>query len=156
AGQRVTDHHGVGAVGIERPVGLVGDLERRELDAGIELQRLPGAEARNKRVARIVGGGLARLVLVVQLSVDHLAPRRIGHPWPACSAETEEPRAAVGRDWYESLLMFSLISAAGTLTMPPPVPDDPDCRKLKGCRKVLAGISGGNVTSATYAGKTSC
>ena len=54
AGQRVADQHRVGALGVERAVGLVGDLERRELDAGVELQRLVGAEARHQRIARLV------------------------------------------------------------------------------------------------------
>ena len=40
AGQRMTDQDGVGAIGIELAVGLIGDLERREIDAAIELQRL--------------------------------------------------------------------------------------------------------------------
>ena len=40
AGQRMADQHGVAARGIERAVGLVGDLERAERHAGIELERL--------------------------------------------------------------------------------------------------------------------
>ena len=38
------------ALGVERAVGLVGDLERRERDAGIELERLVGAEAHDQRM----------------------------------------------------------------------------------------------------------
>ena len=41
-------------VGVERAVGLVGDLPGRERDAGIEQQRLVRAEARD-RARRLVG-----------------------------------------------------------------------------------------------------
>ena len=44
AGQRMADQDGVGALGIELAIGLIGDLERREIDAAIEPQRLVGAE----------------------------------------------------------------------------------------------------------------
>ena len=44
AGQRMEDQNGVGAVGIEFAIGLIGDLERREIDAAIEPQRLVRAE----------------------------------------------------------------------------------------------------------------
>ena len=50
AGQRVTHEHGVALRRIERAVGLVGDLERREIDAGIELQRLVGAKTHHLRM----------------------------------------------------------------------------------------------------------
>ena len=49
AGQRMADQDGVGALGIELAIGLIGDLERREIDAAIELQRLVGAELRHQR-----------------------------------------------------------------------------------------------------------
>src|SRR5690606_27485256 len=39
--------------GVQRAVGLVGDLERREVDAGVERQRLLGAEARQQAVRRL-------------------------------------------------------------------------------------------------------
>ena len=54
AGQRMADQNGVGAIGIEVAIGLVGDLERREIDAAIELQRLVRAELRHRR-RRMVG-----------------------------------------------------------------------------------------------------
>ncbi len=38
AGQRMADQDGVRALGIERTIGLVGDLERREIDARVELR----------------------------------------------------------------------------------------------------------------------
>ena len=58
AGERMADQHGIGALGIERAVGLVGDLERRELDAGIELERLVGPETR--RVSDSCGWSASR------------------------------------------------------------------------------------------------
>ena len=51
AGQRMADQNGVGPVGIEFAIGLVGDLERREIDAAIELQRLIRAERRHQRTS---------------------------------------------------------------------------------------------------------
>ena len=53
AGQRVADQYGVGAIGIELTLGLVGDLERRKVDAAIELQRLIGAEFGHQRTRMI-------------------------------------------------------------------------------------------------------
>ena len=54
AGQRMADQNGVGAIGIEFAIGLIGDLERREIDAAIELQRLVDAELRHRR-SRMIG-----------------------------------------------------------------------------------------------------
>ena len=50
AGQRVADEHRIGSRRIECAVGLVGDLKRRELDAGIELERLIRTKPRNLRM----------------------------------------------------------------------------------------------------------
>ena len=50
AGQRMADQNGVGTLRIEFAVGLVGDLERRQIDAAIELQRLVGAEHRQREL----------------------------------------------------------------------------------------------------------
>jgi hypothetical protein len=52
--QRMADQNGIGALRIERAVGLIGDLERCKIDAAIELQGLVGAEARHQR-ARMLG-----------------------------------------------------------------------------------------------------
>ncbi len=52
--QRMADHDRVGTLCIERAIGLVGDLERRQIDAAIEPQRLIGAERRHQRT-RMVG-----------------------------------------------------------------------------------------------------
>ncbi len=53
AGQRMADQDGVGAVGVEFAIGLVGDLERGEIDAAIERQRLVGAEQRDQRTRMV-------------------------------------------------------------------------------------------------------
>ena len=53
AGQRMADQDGVGAVGVEFAIGLVGDLERGEIDAAIERQRLVGAEQRDLRTRMV-------------------------------------------------------------------------------------------------------
>ena len=74
AGERVADQHRIGALGVERSIGLVGDLEWRKLHAGIELERLVGPEAHDKRVARIVR--LARGVRcrrARQIDLNHVA-----------------------------------------------------------------------------------
>ena len=69
AGERVADQHRIAALGVERAVGLVGDLERREVDAGIEPQRLVRPEAHDRRMR------LVRLAHAVDRSkhgLDHL------------------------------------------------------------------------------------
>ena len=53
AGQRMADQNGVGAVGVEFAIGLVGDLERGEIDAAIERQRLVRAEQRDLRTRMV-------------------------------------------------------------------------------------------------------
>jgi len=61
AGQRMADQNGVGALGVERAIGLIGDLERRQVDTAIERQRLIRAEFRDRRtrVIRLVRALLA-------------------------------------------------------------------------------------------------
>ena len=54
AGQRMADQDGVGAIGIQFAIGLIADLERRQVDAAIELQRLLDAELRHQR-RRMIG-----------------------------------------------------------------------------------------------------
>ena len=75
AGERMTHQHGIAARGIERAVSLVGDLERRQLDAGVELERLVGPEANDERVARIVrlARSLRRFTRARQIGLDHVA-----------------------------------------------------------------------------------
>src|SRR5262249_40715080 len=53
AGQGMTDQHRIGALGVERAVGLISDLERAKIDAGIELERLVGAKAHDRRMQMI-------------------------------------------------------------------------------------------------------
>ena len=72
AGERVADQHRVAARGIERAVGLIGDLERREIDAGIELERLVGPETHDRRMRMV---RLARAVgrFKRDAGLDHLS-----------------------------------------------------------------------------------
>ena len=60
AGQRVTDENGIAALGVERAVGLIGDLQRAEIDAGIQPQRIARGKPHDQRMrlvrlARAVG-----------------------------------------------------------------------------------------------------
>src|SRR5690348_14592018 len=70
----VADQYRVGTVRIELAVSLVSDLERGQLNAGIELQRLVGAEASDKRLMRLVR--LARciglLTFARQIDIAHI------------------------------------------------------------------------------------
>src|SRR6185437_1580889 len=54
AGQRMADENGIAARRIERAVSLIGDLERREIDAAIEPERRLGAKLRDLR-CRVIG-----------------------------------------------------------------------------------------------------
>ncbi len=47
AGQRVADQDRVGFRRVERPVRLVGDLQRPKIDAGVHFQRFVSAETRD-------------------------------------------------------------------------------------------------------------
>ena len=53
AGERVAHQHGVAARGIELPVSLVGDLQRAEIDAGIEPQRIVRRKPHHRRMRRV-------------------------------------------------------------------------------------------------------
>ncbi|MGY3470869.1 hypothetical protein ACVW0I_007740 [Bradyrhizobium sp. LM6.11] len=53
AGQRMAEQNSVGAIGIEHAIGLIGDLERAEIDTAIEPQRLLRAELRDLRARMI-------------------------------------------------------------------------------------------------------
>ncbi len=54
AGECMAHQDGIAALRIERSISLVGDLERRELDAGIELERTVGTKS-DDQGARLVG-----------------------------------------------------------------------------------------------------
>ena len=68
-------------VGVELAIGLVGDLERREIDAAIELQRLVGAELRELR---------ARMIHLVRALVGWIAGLR-DLIWPLDSSLISTP-----------------------------------------------------------------
>ena len=73
AGQRMADEDRVAALRVERAVGLVGDLERREVDAGIEPQRTVHPETHDQRMgyislARAIGG----IRCDAEIGLDHL------------------------------------------------------------------------------------
>ena len=53
ARQRVADEDGIAARGVQRPVGLIGDGERRERAAGVETERPVEGEARDKALRRL-------------------------------------------------------------------------------------------------------
>src|SRR5215472_9758746 len=72
AGQRMTSQNGVGAIGIELAVGLVSDLERRQIDATIELQRLIRAKLRDMRT---------RMIRLVR-SLIRMERRTFRRTWP--------------------------------------------------------------------------
>jgi len=73
AGQRMADQHRVAAVRIQRAIGLVGDLEGSQLDAGIELKRLVGAEAHHRRMGMIgLAGAVGRIKCSADVGLDHL------------------------------------------------------------------------------------
>ena len=76
--QRVADQDGVGAIGVQFAIGLIGDLERREIDAAIELQRLIDAELRHRRGRMI---GLVGAILAVN--------RRAGYRLHVCHFGTD-------------------------------------------------------------------
>ena len=60
AGQRMADQNGIVALGVERAVSLVGNLQRTEVNPGIKPQRIVCRKAHDQRVrvirlARTVG-----------------------------------------------------------------------------------------------------
>ena len=74
ARQRVADQDGVRAFGVEFAIGLVGDLERRQRNAAIELQRLIGAERHHlrRRMIRLARAFLRLRPLAGQrVQIDH-------------------------------------------------------------------------------------
>ena len=79
--QRMADQNGVGAVGVQFAIGLIGDLERCEIDAAIELQRLIHAELYHRRGRMI---GLVGAILAVN--------RRTGYRMHVCHRDDLPPR----------------------------------------------------------------
>jgi hypothetical protein len=89
ARQRVADQDRVGPVGVELAIGLVGDLERCEIDAAIELQRLIGAKARDKRRWMI---GFMQSLIRMDRRTDAHFPKFVNH----CVVLPHELREAMG------------------------------------------------------------
>ena len=63
AGQRMANQNGIGFIGIQSAIGLVGDGQGREADAGIHHQGPVSRQAQHKTVRRIdfAPRGLTRL-----------------------------------------------------------------------------------------------
>ena len=53
AGKRMADQNRIAALGVERAVGLISDLQWAKLDAGIEAQRIAGRKAHDQRMRLI-------------------------------------------------------------------------------------------------------
>jgi hypothetical protein len=81
AGQSMADQHRIRLCGIQLAIGLVGDLEGREIDARLEPQRLVRAEAHHGT------GEVIRLVSSIPLGA------RNGHvtPLSAGCAQAQKP-----------------------------------------------------------------
>jgi hypothetical protein len=71
AGERMADQHRVGAIGIERPIGLIRDLERRERHAGVELERRVRTKAHDRRM-RMLRFAQTKVALVFERGLGHL------------------------------------------------------------------------------------
>ncbi len=86
ARQRMADKHGVGPVGVERAVGLIGDGERREAHPAVERERRFRTESLG-RVHRLDRRG-ASIGLPWGLKLSRLAHRRAIFPswWKAGSS----------------------------------------------------------------------
>jgi len=75
----VADQNRIRAIAVERPVGLVGDLERgRARRRRVELQRLVGAEAHDQRL-RVLRFAQPNGVVIVELRLGHLFPGGLKH-----------------------------------------------------------------------------
>ena len=79
AGERVGDEDGIAARGVERAVGLIGDLQRGEIDPGIEPQRIVGGKTHDQRM-RMVRLALAVGAIERGVGFNHGASRRCGAP----------------------------------------------------------------------------
>ena len=57
AGQRMANQHRIAAIGIERAIGLIGDLQRGKIDAGVQVQRIVRGKTddRRMRLVRFAG-----------------------------------------------------------------------------------------------------
>ena len=95
AGQRVADENGVGAVGVELAIGLVGDLPGSQRGARIEGERLVRAEARHRArrlvgLSQALGGYFGDMVHRGQVHMGRLGPGRQSG-LPRTSIPVDEP-----------------------------------------------------------------
>ena len=70
--QRVADQDGVGFGGIQLAVGLISDLQRSEIDPGVEPQRIAGGKTHDQRM-RMVRLALAIGAIERGVGFDHSA-----------------------------------------------------------------------------------
>jgi hypothetical protein len=77
AGERVAHQHRIGAIGIQGAIGLVSDLQRAELNAGIEFERPVRPKTGQRGVVRLVrlARCIRRLARAAQIGFDHIALR---------------------------------------------------------------------------------
>ena len=108
AGQRMADQDGVGAIGVELAIGLVGDLERREIDAAIELQRLIDAELRHQRRADDRPPGRDPRCGSTELTIDC----NLVISAPASSTEVSEQKSGHKKPGLNRVRPGSLLSPA--------------------------------------------
>src|SRR5690606_25717075 len=84
-------------VGIERAIGLIGDLKARKLDSGVEAQGLVGAEAKDRAVG---GNGLAGHV--IRRLAGHQALLRDKKPARSCKAGSAASLLATCLTWLRA------------------------------------------------------
>jgi hypothetical protein len=73
AGQGMADQDRVGTFGVQLAVGLVGNLKRREIDAGIEAQGLlrPEADELGMRLVGLAADRLGAARRTFDFNADH-------------------------------------------------------------------------------------
>src|SRR5262245_33255098 len=108
----MADQHRIRTLRVERPICLVGNLEWRELHAGVELERLVGSEPGDQRVARVVR--FARRISHILHARHGIAHVKSPINWCAPgTTRTGDRLAEVYCQRKRLQSMFSLISASG-------------------------------------------
>ena len=107
AGQRVADEDGVGSVGVERAIGLVGNLQVVDLAAGIEPERLVRAKTQYlarrvvSLVERVVSARARRYGRWYDNEYDdepRYRSRRYRDQWQDTEDDDDEPRASTSKN----------------------------------------------------------